>query len=295
MHVKRDWKGENTITGCTQNRKSSSAKLNVRKRPELVVSLLALRDTLVEEPLLHSIGVWQPVIVETFNRWIGEGGKATLVGTPDANILVAANEILWKRIAVGTATFLVKARAHWEEPTNEGPDILADKAISDPKVGKEWCQRTNRAVFKKKPCREAGKVTNQDRHSTFNNSVREAIRRGAVRNESLSTLHWAQIQATSTSVVQRATELGSRPAESRKSRKQRPGGKQAARKSWSEPTSMLTARWSWQVPILPQSRDLYPSWTRVTRPDVYPSKLPQAHFLMTRSHFRSLWGHWQTE
>ena len=37
--------------------------------------------------------------------------------------------------------------------------LLADKAISDPKVGKEWCQQTNRAVFTwKKPCRGAGKV-----------------------------------------------------------------------------------------------------------------------------------------
>ena len=61
---------------------------------------------------------------------------------------------------------------------------LVDKAISDPKVGKEWCQRTNRAVSTwKKPCREAGKVTYQDRHLTFNNSVRDAIRRGAAENE----------------------------------------------------------------------------------------------------------------
>ena len=60
------------------------------------------------------------------------------------------------------------------EPANEGADILADKAISDPKVGKECCQRTNRAVFTwRKLCREAGKVTYQDRHCTFNNSVRD--------------------------------------------------------------------------------------------------------------------------
>jgi len=43
---------------------------------------------------------------------------------------------------------LVKVKAHRGEPANEGADILADKAISDPKVGKEWCQRTNRAVMK---------------------------------------------------------------------------------------------------------------------------------------------------
>ena len=94
--------------------------------------------------------------MKAVTKWIGEDGKATLEGSPDADILAA----------------------------NEGADILADKAISDPKVGKEWYQRTNGAVFKwKKPYREAGKVTYQDRHSTFNNCVRDAIRRGAAENE----------------------------------------------------------------------------------------------------------------
>jgi len=78
-------------------------------------------------------------------------------GPLDADILAAAIEILRKRIAAGTATFLVKVKAHRGGPGNEGADLLADKAISDPKVGKEWCQRTNRAVFLwKKPCRNAG-------------------------------------------------------------------------------------------------------------------------------------------
>jgi len=85
------------------------------------------------------------------------------------DILAAAIEILQKRIAAGTATFLVKVKEHRGEPANKGADILADNATSDSKVGKEWCQRTNRAVFTwKQPCREAGKVTYQDRHSTFN-------------------------------------------------------------------------------------------------------------------------------
>jgi len=69
------------------------------------------------------------------------------VGAPDADTLAAAIEILRKRIAAGTGTFLVKEKAHRGEPANEGADILADKAISDLKVGKEWCQQTNRAVF----------------------------------------------------------------------------------------------------------------------------------------------------
>ena len=106
------------------------------------------------------------------------------MGAPDADILAAAIEILRKRNAAGTATFLVKVQAHRGEPANEGANILADKAISDPKVGKDWCQQTNQSVFTwRKPCREARKVTYQDRHSTFNNSVWDAIRRGAAENE----------------------------------------------------------------------------------------------------------------
>jgi len=80
----------------------------------------------------------------------------------------------------GTANFLVKVKLH----RGEGADILADKAIPDPKVVKKWCQQTNRVVFTlEKPCREAGKTTYQDRPSTFNNSVSDAIRRGAAENE----------------------------------------------------------------------------------------------------------------
>ena len=59
-----------------------------------------------------------------------------MVGSPDADVLAAAIEILRKKIAAGTATFLTKVKAHRREPANEGTDILADKAISDPKIGK---------------------------------------------------------------------------------------------------------------------------------------------------------------
>jgi len=78
-------------------------------------------------------------------RWWGHLTRIFLV--------TAGIEILRRRIAAGTATFLVKVKAHRGEPANEGVDVLADKAISDPKVGKELCRRTNRAVFTwKKPC-----------------------------------------------------------------------------------------------------------------------------------------------
>ena len=62
------------------------------------------------------------------------------MGAPDADILADSIEILRKRIAAGTATFSVKVKAHGEEPAAEGAKILADKAISDSKVGKKWCR-----------------------------------------------------------------------------------------------------------------------------------------------------------
>jgi len=110
-------------------------------RPELAAFFLALRDTPIEELLLYLCD--NQSLLKAVNRWINEGGKETLVRAPDADILAAAIEILRKRIAAGTATFLVKVKAHREEPANEGAEILVDKAISDPKVGQGWCQRTN--------------------------------------------------------------------------------------------------------------------------------------------------------
>jgi len=81
------------------------------------------------------------------------------VGAPDTDILAAALEIPRKRIAAGIATFMVKVKTQRGELVKEGANILADGSISDLKVGKEWCQRKNRAIHTwKKPCREAGKV-----------------------------------------------------------------------------------------------------------------------------------------
>ena len=171
-----------------RRRKKQKCKVGQEKEgsssnwPQLSAFLLALRDTLIEEPMLYVCD--NQSLLEAVNRWIGEGGKATLVGAPDADILLAAIEILRKRIAAGTATFVVKVKAHRGEPANERADILADKAISGPKVGIEWCQRTKRAVFTwGKPCREAGTEIDQNRHLIFSNSVRDAIRRGAAQNE----------------------------------------------------------------------------------------------------------------
>jgi len=63
----------------------------------LAAVFLALRDTLVEELLLYLCD--NQSLLKAVTRWIGEGAKAMLVESPDADILTAAVEILLKRIA----------------------------------------------------------------------------------------------------------------------------------------------------------------------------------------------------
>ena len=104
-------------------------------QPKLAAFLLALRDMPIEEPLLYLCD--NQSLLKAVSKWIGEGGKATLVGAPEVDILAASIEILRKRIAMETATFLVKVKVHQGEPTNEAADTLADKVISVPKVGKK--------------------------------------------------------------------------------------------------------------------------------------------------------------
>jgi len=88
-------------------------------RPELAPFLLALRDTLIQERLLYLCD--NQSLLKAVNRRIGEGGKATLVGASDADIFAAAIQILRKSIAVWTATFLVKVKAHEENQRTREP------------------------------------------------------------------------------------------------------------------------------------------------------------------------------
>jgi len=89
-------------------------------RPELAAP--------VTKPMLYLCD--NQALLKAVKIWVGECGKAMLVGAPDADILPEAIKELWKRTAAGASTFLVKVKAHREEPANEEADIQADKAIS---------------------------------------------------------------------------------------------------------------------------------------------------------------------
>ena len=96
-------------------------------------------------------------LLKAVKRWVGEGGKATLVGAPDADILLGAIEELRKRTTAGAATFLVKVQALQGEPANEEADIQADKAVSGKDVPTERHDRSDRAIFTwQEPRRKGG-------------------------------------------------------------------------------------------------------------------------------------------
>jgi len=107
---------------CKVGREEEGSSSN---RPESAAFLQALRDALIQdsEPLLYLCD--NQSLLKAVTKRIGEGGKAKLVGAPDADTFAAAIEILRKRIAAGRAC-LVKVNTNRGEPANEGADILVD-------------------------------------------------------------------------------------------------------------------------------------------------------------------------
>jgi len=63
-------------------------------RPELAAFVLALRGTPVTKPMLHLCD--NQALQKAVKRWVGEGGKATLIGASDADIVLEAIEELRK-------------------------------------------------------------------------------------------------------------------------------------------------------------------------------------------------------
>jgi len=104
--------------------------------PELAAFVLALCGTPLTKPMLYLCDN-QALLLKVVKRWVGEGGKAILVGVPDADILQEAIEELRKRTTAGAATFLVKVKVHQGEPANQKADIQAHQAISSKDVPTE--------------------------------------------------------------------------------------------------------------------------------------------------------------
>ena len=77
------------------------------------------------------------------NKWVEEGGKATLVhlaNVPNADILTDVMELVRAVIEAGSGTFLIAQG----DALNEGLDTVADKGrLTEEKV-LQWTKRTRR-------------------------------------------------------------------------------------------------------------------------------------------------------
>ncbi len=80
---------------------------------------------------------------------MGQGGKASLANTADADILEYILERLTARIEAMSRTFLVKVKTHRGEPLNEGADDQAEVGREMEKEGENfrWQERTTRVVY----------------------------------------------------------------------------------------------------------------------------------------------------
>jgi len=187
-------RGENGSRLCEPAKKKEKAaeeeEGSSSNRSERAAFVLALCGFPVTNSMLYLCD--NQALLKAVKRWVGEGGKSTLVGAPDADILPEAIEELQKRTTAGAATFLVKVKAHRGEPANEGANIQADKAISGNSVLTEWHDRTNRAIFTwQEPRQIGGTVSYEDRKLTWNSGVWKVIRRGSAEEEVRK--HWDRV------------------------------------------------------------------------------------------------------
>jgi len=86
--------------------------------PEVAAFVLALCGTPVTSPMLYLCD--NQALLKAVKRWVGEGGKARLVGAPNADILLDAIEELRKRTTAGADPSMVTALQHGTWMDEEG-------------------------------------------------------------------------------------------------------------------------------------------------------------------------------
>jgi len=81
VNLRKQRKRQQRKVGCEEEGSSSD-------RPELAAFVLALGGPPVTTPMLYLCD--NQALLKAIKRWVGEGRKATLVGAPDADILLEA-------------------------------------------------------------------------------------------------------------------------------------------------------------------------------------------------------------
>jgi hypothetical protein len=87
--------------------------------------VLALQSAALTEDVLLLCD--NAAVLCDINKWVGQGGKATIATAPDADIPQEIVCLLTQRVRAGRATFLIKVKSHRGEPINERADTLAEE------------------------------------------------------------------------------------------------------------------------------------------------------------------------
>jgi ribonuclease HI len=146
-------------------------------RAEMGAYAAILRRTPDNEDLVTTTD--SEVLCRVVDRWVGQGGKASLANTTDADILEYILTQLAARIAAGSRTFLIKVKTHRGDPLNEGADDLteSDREIEKEGENSRWRERTTRVVYT-----YYDRNLGQWKKGTWTKPVRNAARRGAAES-----------------------------------------------------------------------------------------------------------------
>jgi ribonuclease HI len=110
-------------------------------RPELGGIVLALQSAALSEDTLLLCD--NEAVLCVIKKWVGQGGKVTLVTVTDPDILQEIVWLLTQRVRAGRATFLIKVKSYHGEPINERADTLAEKGLKISDDNKRWDDRTD--------------------------------------------------------------------------------------------------------------------------------------------------------
>ena len=94
-------------------------------RAEHAVLLLCLRKTHRTQDLLYLTD--SESLLKTISKWVGEGTRANLATTPDADLVREIVQILQERVTAGANIFLIKIKAHRGEPLNGAADSRTEQ------------------------------------------------------------------------------------------------------------------------------------------------------------------------
>ena len=135
---------DDRVRGCARVGREEEGTSSYRA--ELAALLMRLRRVQIESDVVVLLDCKSEIT--EIGKWLGEGSRATLAGVANEDLLQPVIEMLRQRVGKGTATVLLKVKAHRGEPLNEEADGCADLGRLAEAEHKEWTDRSERIIFR---------------------------------------------------------------------------------------------------------------------------------------------------